>query len=110
MSTTAGAVMTVEAINILQQQIQRQLQSLLQRNAAGGDIAPGERMRLEGWMEAVLLLAAAQATQHPPQFVTEWQQQLPAHAQLQCQDVEGRWQVRLDVWQARAPVTPSTRT
>ena len=94
-----------DALALLQWQIARQLQALLQRNAAGGDIAIGERMRLEGWMEAALLVAAGRSSA----LIADWQRQLPAATQLQCQSVDDGWQVRLDIWQARAPVVPSTR-
>ena len=102
MSTDAS---NADAVAALQLQIQRRLETVLQRNAEGGDVAPGERLRLEGWMEAALLLAGDSAAR----CIAGWQAQLSARAQLRCEVVDGYWCVRFDIWQSRAPVTPSTR-
>ena len=98
-------MLSTSAVDVLQQQIQRQLATLVQRNAEGGDSAPAARSRLEGWMESALLLADADAAQ----LIVAWQSQLPTRSRLQCEIVEGVWRVHLDLWQTRAPVVPTTR-
>lgn len=94
-----------EAVTELQPYIERQLATLLQCSGGGGDTAPGERLRLEGWMEAALLLAGEEAAA----LIARWQALLAENARLQCERADKVWCVRLDIWQSRAPVKPSTR-
>ncbi len=94
-----------DAVDALRRRIDARLHELLQRNARGVDVAPGDRLRLEGWMEAALSLAGDDA----PALVAQWQSLLPARSRLQCERVDGCWCARLDIWQPRAPVRPSTR-
>jgi len=94
-----------EAVTQLQLHIEQQLSTLLQRNGSGSDTAPGERLRLEGWMEAALLLAGEEAAA----LIARWQALLTGNARLHCERVDDVWCVRLDIWQSRAPVKPSTR-
>lgn len=44
---------------LLQREIEARLRALLLRVAAGDDVPPGLRMRLEGLMEAAVLMGAA---------------------------------------------------
>jgi hypothetical protein len=94
------------ALALLEAQIERRLMRLLQRIDGGGDCPPAERARLEGWMEAALLLSEGASAQ----LVSHWKSLLPASgAGLQCDPIAEGWRVRLDLWQQRAPVVPSTR-
>lgn len=71
-----------------------------QRIAAGLDVAPARRARFEG------MVAAALAQGVDSQALLEsCRDHLPAGAQLVLHDAHAP---RLDIWQRRAPVEPST--
>lgn len=80
--------------------LQAELDVFAQRLAAGFDVAPARRARFEG------MAAAALAQGIDSEVLLEsCRGHLPAGARLV---VEAEHAPRLDIWQRRAPVEPST--
>lgn len=73
-----------------------ELDDLAQRLAAGRDVSPTRRARVEGMMIAALNLGVDRQI-----LLESCRPHLPANAHLELQPV------RLDLWQRRAPVEPS---
>lgn len=80
--------------------VEQRLRQLAQQLAAGNDVAPAQRYRLEGMLE-VLLLGEPEAATALAERCAEL---LPPPSSAQV--VDGR--VELQLWQRRAPVTPSS--
>lgn len=81
--------------------IDTELDIIAQRLAAGFDVAPAQRLRLEGLTAAALL--AGEDAQTLLQFC---RQRLPATAAVQL--TANAQALQFDVWQRRAPVYPTT--
>lgn len=70
----------------------------------GRDIAPGDLRRLEGRLETLLA-----GTSQADQLASSWRERLPERARLVVEHGDTGPVVRLDLWQRRAPVVPTTR-
>jgi GTP cyclohydrolase III len=80
--------------------LQAELDVFTQRLAAGFDVAPARRARFEGMAAAALALGIDSEV-----LLQSCRDHLPVDAQLV---VEAGHAPRLDIWQQRAPVEPST--
>lgn len=75
-----------------------------QQVEAGQDVAPLERGRLEGLLTALLITGS-----ETPERIADWcRPLLPPASQISIVSKRGTLCVQLDIWQQRAPVTPST--
>jgi hypothetical protein len=81
--------------------IAAQLDTIVQQLAAGLDVAPAQRLQLEGLTAAGLLAGI------DTEFLLEFcRQRIPANAAVQL-NASGS-ALQFDLWQVRAPVYPTT--
>jgi hypothetical protein len=92
-------------------ELESRWQALFSALAAGSDVAPGQRLRTEGLMEAALLSHAASAEQLTAQMAAYY---LEAFGHSLAQDFGEDWQEffpfpQIPAMAMRAPVYPSTK-
>ncbi len=98
-------------MNILLETIDRRLADLLAQLAAGLDAPPGQRLRLEGLMEAAVLLEIAAEAELVALLETRYRD---AFGHSPGEDLGEDWQSffpfpQIPAMARRAPVYPSTR-
>jgi hypothetical protein len=89
------------ATDALPDTIAAQLDALLQQLAAGFDVAPAQRLHLEG-LSAACLVAGGDAEV----LLRLCRQRMPASSNVKL-SADGRT-LQFDLWQQRAPVYPTT--